>query len=632
MTQRVQSRPSRARASLTVKQPKPGWFMPCSCALFFAGYYLFLIWFAEPKVQYFGRPVAFLFDKRFFKNLLIRPGGLVEYVSAGLYQCYQWNYLGAAITTLLALLLTVGAWLLLRSDKRTEAGTLSLWPAVALLVVQRQYAFAWMETSLALVCAMLLAGAYAWLPARSVWGRGVLFLALSLAIYPILAGAYLVFAFYCGLVEALTGRRYLFMTGLWVCAAVVPLGGALLFAVHPAESYLLLLPFGLGTFSTVKALLPYVALPLALGVATLTSPPAPSPAGNQRKRAAAMGARWGLRLRPALLVILAVASVSLGWNGNSQRIARINCLAHDRQWEQVLEEAGLLSAYTPAAVAQINRALCQTGRLPGEMFNYPQSANYDLWLSMHKTLDPNQCMVASDLLFELGQVNRAERMAGEALELNGYLPEVLRRLADVEVLKGEPEAARIFLNLLAKTPFHGKWADERRRELAVDPGLSKDPELRQVRLLALREDSPFAMTTEPILLQCLRQNHTNRMAFEYLMAHFLLNRDLENFVHYLGGAKVFKYPEIPKHYEEALVLAQGLKGAALNIPDINGKMPGEEATRKYERFRDFMRSKGNNPEVAKTLLSAEFGNTYWYYFAFGGSSSAFMLKEMGTHR
>ena len=57
-----------------------------------------------------------------------------------------------------------------------------------------------------------------------------------------------------------------------------------------------------------------------------------------------------------------------------------------------------------------------------------------------------------------------------------------------------------------------------------------------MRSLQVTGDYPFETTTEKILLQCLRQNQTNRTAFEYLMAYYLLTMNLDSFVNYFPGA------------------------------------------------------------------------------------------------
>lgn len=601
-------------------------FYGAAFAIFFLVYYVFIALWAEPRVQYFGRPAAFRFDERFFQAFLIRPGGLVEYVASGLHQCYQYTWLGAAVTTGIAGLFAFGTWLLLARIGRGPVRSLCLWPTLGLLLIERQYSFARLEVTLALLGAVWLAAGYVWLPMKNVWQRWLAFVLLAAPAYALLAGASLAFAFYCGLLEIVAWRRYLLALALWVVAAVLPYGGAWFFSVQLWDAYLLLLPFGLGEFSPYIAAAIYAGIPLAVLARAAQSLVQPELMEPRSKRPRGWG--WRPLVEPALLILIIGAVVRVSWNGNTQRLARINCLSHDRLWSSVLEQAHFLSAYNPSAISHINRALCQTGRLSYEMFRYPQKEEYDFWITPHNSFAISQCMVASDLLFEIGQVNRAERMAGEALELNGYLPDVLKRLADVNVLRGDLQAAGIFLNILAKTPFYGNWAAQRKREIEVDPKLSGDATLQQVRSLALTEDHPFGMATDQVLIQCLRQNRSNRMAFEYLMAHYLLTRELDSFVRYLPGAKSMSYQEIPTHYEEALLIAQKLKGAPIGIPNINGKTPLPETIQRFERFNDQMRMWGKDLDRAKVGMLSEFGDTYWYYYVFYGSGSALALTDL----
>ena len=625
MKKRIQSATQRKAGKAGKVQPAlesgPRWSLGWAYALFFLAYCVVIVLWAEPRVQHFGRPRAFYFDEGFFRSFLIRPGGLVEYMARGLQQCYQFTWLGAGITTALAGLLALGSWLLLGKLKPGPAGTLCLWPAVGLLAVQQQYAFPWLETGLGLLGAVWLAVAYAWVPVKRPWLRWLVFLGMSWPTYAVLAGAYLVFALYCGLVEVLAWRRYWLALALLGLAALVPAVGSWYFSVHLSDAYHLLLPSGLKDFPIVMAALPYAALPLA-GLAKAgrfflySAPEKPPTKGKTRPRF-----NWRRMIEPALLALLAVGVVGWGWNPIHQRRARIKCLSQDRKWDGVLAEARLLPVYDPSMIAHINRALCETGRLPYEMFAYPQKPDYAFWLSANYSED-GWSMVPCEELFELGQINRAERIGGEALEMNGYLPDVLKRLADVNVLKGEPQTARIFLNILAKTPFQGAWARQRLRALDADPRLPNDPEIQRVRALQVAGDYPFEATTEDILLQCLRQNQTNRAAFEYLMAYYLLTLNPDSFVHYFRAARNFNYPEIPTHYEEALVLAQRLKGAPLAIPDINGKQPRAETIQRFERFNEQVALRGNDLQRAKIELAAEFGSTYWYYFTFGASGAA----------
>ena len=606
----------------------PRWSLSLAYALFFLAYCVVIAFWAEPRVQHFGRPTAFYFDERFFQGFLIRPGGVVEYMARGLHQCYQFTWLGAGITTALAGLLALGSWLLLGKLKPGPVGTLCLWPVVGLLAIQRQYAFPWLETGLGLLGALWLAVAYAWMPLRRPWLRWLVFLGMSWPTYAVLAGAYLVFALYCGLVEVLAWRRYWLTLALLGLAASVPAVGSWYFSVHLSDAYLLLLPFGLGHFPIVMAALPYAVLPLAGLAKAGRFLLYPAPEKPQTRSKARPRFDWRRMIEPALLALLAVGVVGVGWNPIPQRLARIKCLAHDQKWEDVLKEAQILPVYDPSTIAQVNRALCETGRLPYEMFAFPQKPDYAFWLSANYSEDGFQSMVPCEALFEMGQINRAERIAGEALELDGYLPDVLKRLADVNVLKGEPQTARIFLNILAKIPFQHAWARQRLRALDAAPRLPDDPEIQRVRALQVAGDYPFEKTTEKILLQCLLQNQTNRTAFEYLMAYYLLTMNLDSFVYYFHGARNFDYSELPAHYEEALVLAQKLKGAPLAIADINGKQLRTETIQRFERFNEQVALRSNDLPRAKIELAAEFGSTYWYYYTFGASGAAVTRTDL----
>ena len=610
------------------RKPGPRWTWGLAYALFFLAYGVTIAMWAEPRVQFFGRPAAFYFDERFLRSFLIWPGGIAEFLSRGLHQCYQFTWLGVAITSTLAGFLALGSWLLLRKIGPGAAGVLCLWPSLGVLAIQRQYEFPWLETGLGLTGAVWLAVAYVGMPSKKPWLRLLVFLGISLPAYAVLAGAYLVFALYCGLLEMLAWRRYWLALALWCVAASIPVVGAWYFALHLPDAYLLLLPFGLGHFPIVMAMLPYAALPLAILVKA-GRPFFHSGSDNPKLKSGAQPHfNWRRLVEPALSILLAVGAVGLGWNSMAQRLARIQCLSHDREWNSVLREAQLLSAYNPSTIAQVNRALCETGRLPYEMFAYPQKPDYAFWLSAIYSEDGSQSMVPCEVLFEVGQINRAERIAGEALELNGYLPDVLKRLADVNVLKGEPQTARVFLNILAKTPFQRAWARQRLRALDAAPRLPDDPEIQRVRALQVAGDYPFEATTEKMLLQCLRQNQTNRAAFEYLMAYYLLTMNLDSFVHYFRGARNFDYSELPTNYEEALVLAQKLKGATLAIPNINGKQPRAETIQRFERFNEQVALRSNDLQRAKIELVAEFGSTYWYYYVFNTSGAALTRTDL----
>ena len=65
---------------------------------------------------------------------------------------------------------------------------------------------------------------------------------------------------------------------------------------------------------------------------------------------------------------------------------------------------------------------------------------------------------------------------------------------------------------------------------------------------------------ESLLLRLLKRNRHNRMAFEYLMAHYLLTDKLEKLVANLYRFGDFDYPQLPRHCQEALIIYQETTG------------------------------------------------------------------------
>ncbi|MFQ6098321.1 MAG: DUF6057 family protein, partial [Armatimonadota bacterium] len=331
----------------------------------------------------------------------------------------------------------------------------------------------------------------------------------------------------------------------------------------------------------------------------------------------------------AVPFVVAVATALLSYDSSRRRTLRINALAAREMWPEVLREArGLpLDRETSAVVPIINRALYETGRLPYDMFAYPQHPTlFMVGLAIRGRTAPElyRARMAAyfqtgDMDLQLGLVNAAEHQAHEALENLGEYPEVLKQLALVDIVKGQSEAARVFLNALSKRMHYRRWARDALRRLEADPTWSRDPEVRRIRELMIRDRSVIlSMSVERRLQELLRTNRRNRMAFEYEMAAYLVARDLDDFVAELHRLDDFDYPGIPRLYEEAIVVYENTYGKKV---DLNGREVSAQTRRAYDDFlRAFMPYyvRGDR-QAARDALKARFGNTFFFYFSFGES-------------
>jgi hypothetical protein len=212
---------------------------------------------------------------------------------------------------------------------------------------------------------------------------------------------------------------------------------------------------------------------------------------------------------------------------------------------------------------------------------------------------------------ELGQVNEAEHLAHEALEIEGNRPDLLRLLAQINILKDRPQAARVFLNLLAQAPFQGAWAGGCLRDLENDPRLPDDQALALIRSRMVTTDLPHdQMPAESLFQQLLQSNPRNQMAFDYLLAQYLVTRDLDRLIKQLGRLDDFGYSAIPRHLEEAVLLYQRLNGVPV---DLHGRQIRPEAVQRFGQFIEALNRARKNPND-RPALARNFRDTFWFYF------------------
>jgi hypothetical protein len=120
-----------------------------------------------------------------------------------------------------------------------------------------------------------------------------------------------------------------------------------------------------------------------------------------------------------------------------------------------------------------------------------------------------------------------------------------------------------------------------------------------------------------VLNKHLEKNPDHRLSFEYLMAWHMLNKDMESVKKCMDAYfHRFSYPNLPVHYEEALMAYQNMNPSV----GILEQYPVSKLTR--ERFNAYVQAyKLAQTNRQKTKLYQQFGNTYWFYLHFRQSKS-----------
>jgi len=596
--------------------------------LFFLLYYLYLWLVVDLRLIYHGGGVVtnfpvFYTGWGFFRESVSWPGGLVGYISAFFAQFFYIGWAGTLVATTQAWLF----WQCSGSIMKAISGWLVRWicfiPVIGLLVIYSQYSYQFTVTT-ALLVALVFVCLYLRIPLKSKPAALLVFLVLSIILYATAGWAYLLFAVLCAIYELLVRRRWLISVTYLVAAPVVSyIEGLLIFDTSVADVPHCLRSFYYETGSVIVTVLCilYLFLPLTVtglwllgtGTSSASAKKSEEAEGHSPGRFAVWRAGTvakGIGL--VLPFVMGVVAIGLSHNNRLKTILEVDYYACRGMWPEVLQVARQHSNYGVANFA-VNRALYHTGRLAEDMFAYPQHPGA-LFLATKTNEAAYWGLI--DTFFYLGQMNLAKYALTLCIETYGEQPILLKRLALVNMVKGDTGAARVCLGALSKTLFDSDWAREYLAKIERDPNLSTDEDVRRLRSLVPTIDRDLKSVNENVFLDLLDSNRQNRMAFEYLMGFYLLTRQFDKFAGNLGRLDDFDYGGIPRVYEEAILLYN-----ALEKKDV---LPGREiSVESRERFNNFFKvfigRYGANKSLALKELARDYSDSYLFYSIYGRS-------------
>jgi hypothetical protein len=618
--------------------------------IFFILFYLYLWLYIDLKLIYHGAGVitnfpVFYKGWPFFLQFLSYPGGPVEYLSAFLSQLFYYSWAGALIVTVQAWLICLCLNYLLKAANSPKGHLICFALPILLLVSYTQYTY-YFITTMAFLTALLIVCLYLkiTLSRSKVFSCVIVYLILSVILYYIAGGAFLLFAVLCSVYELIFRSRYkISLFYLLSAVATAYLLGVLVFGINIIDAFSNLLPFSWKILNyearkrgvtIVYAL--YLLPPLTLLVfglwqrlgerlQTVKKQTVRKPAKEHRNIISSLPAKifsWysrspKLEFLVELLLLLAIAgsTVFFSRNDNLRTRFKVDYYAFHKMWPELLISAQRCPT-DPFVAHDVNRALYQRGRLGYDMFSWPQHPDY-LFLSDKKY--KWMYWQIFDVFLDIGVVNIAENDLTECLEGIGDRPMVLQRLALINMVKGNLGSAKIYLGALSKTLFNADWAKQYLDLLKTDPNLSTDKYIQHLRSLCLDKDClTHSLLKERTLSWLLERNSQNRMAFEYLMAWYMLNKQLGKFVQNLERLHDLGYREVPTHYEEAALIYVYGTGKPIQL---DGYLSSPEKRRQIEDFSKLLNSYGRDKKAAFNELSRNFCNTYFFYYTYAPSSS-----------
>ena len=268
-------------------------------------------------------------------------------------------------------------------------------------------------------------------------------------------------------------------------------------------------------------------------------------------------------LLTALVVAIMGSFVWKNANFRAEKVMQYDFMARHQQWNRILETVNKEKPNNQIGVTVQNLALAMHGVLLDQLFNYHQNGIAGLLPDVKE--DATSPLPTAEAFYQLGMINVAQRTVFEAQEAILDFQKSGRcymRLAQTNLINGQYEVARKYLSALQKTLFYRDWANETLTLLGDEAAIAKHPEYGRLRKMAYDEDLTFGRASSrsatsseldgsrltgdfyfsdhvtPEMLQSLYlRNRDNGLAYQYLVAYYLLTGDQEGYNNFISSIK-----------------------------------------------------------------------------------------------
>ena len=241
----------------------------------------------------------------------------------------------------------------------------------------------------------------------------------------------------------------------------------------------------------------------------------------------------------ALVAIIMGTLVWKNANFRAEKVMQYDFMARHQQWNRILETANREKPNNQIGVTVQNLALAMHGVLLDQLFNYNQNGIAGLLPDVKE--DATSPLPTAEAFYQLGMINVAQRTVFEAQEAILDFQKsgrCYKRLAQTNLINGQYEVARKYLSALQKTLFYRDWANETLPLLGDEAAIAKHPEYGRLRKMAYDDDFYFSDHVTPEMLQSLYlRNRDNGLAYQYLVAYYLLTGDQEGYNNFISSIK-----------------------------------------------------------------------------------------------
>jgi len=589
-----------------------------------------LLWF-ESDVQWkVQQNNLFLFSTLFFKQTMVEPGGLLQYLGKFFTQFFYWPWLGTVLLCGWWLLLT---WITKRALSIPDRwSALALAPTVILLAMNVSLGYWVYEMKLQGYYLMPTIGTTAmmallWLfrVAKNEWMRLMLAVMTVVAGYPLMGAYALAAALLMAVMtwsldasQAKQGKNGSpapfspIKKGITSAAALAAIAGIpqlyyqwVYYQTNAINLYVTALP----DFTIVDTYpayrIPYFVLLATLAILIFLTKIIQ---GNKPGRWLTMGIQ-------GVLLAGGAWCVCHYWyqNDNFHHELRMQRCIEQADWKGVVEEGEKQQGEpTRAIVMMHNLALSRLGRQCDEMYNFPKGSakpDTELPVYMHNT-------AGRMIYYQYGILNECHRMCMEQGVNFGWTNELLQYLTRCALLGDERQVTRKYIDILKETLFYRSWAEHMEHLLNDREALLADAETGPVTHMLHHVDRKGSDGgyVEKYLMTILSETDADDLYFqEQAVLGAMWTRNNHDFwqriAHYV---ELSPNGVIPRIFLEAACLFGTMEGR----PDLEGNID-PQILKSFQGFMNQMEQcKGMSmPQMRKVLLP-QYGHTYFFEYFF----------------
>lgn len=555
----------------------------------------FYFWMAKGYIGLCEETDFFVSDRSFWERFMTKPGGWTEYAACFLLQFYKWKVAGAFLLTFFPLLAFVFTRKMVGrlGISRRSVGIASI-PFIVMCSIQC-YSGSSLSEMLKVVCFLGLVCGFMYIPQVNI--RYILYTLGLPFFYLVLSPVGCIFLYVTLMLYDLKSGRRKFsweVYALWgVLLILYPRLWQNRMYIMPDENLYFLSERNAGG-KFIYGLWFVYAYGIVLWVLSFR---------KERKRKEETLAKPSFNAgRWSVFIILLGIGLCCFYPYRQERFWRLDQAVEKGEWEEALREGKQIEELSREEFYLIALALANKGMLGEQLFDFPVWGIGCLYLP--RETDYSTSILGSEFYYRMKIPNEAIHWAFQASVASqwGMNFRILRRLVELNLMKGDRPAADKYLALLEHSTLHRSWCKEKREDLQQGTTERIYPQ----------EAYDFFIGGRPFLSDMGRIIDAGRgkgLVLDYILCGLLLNKDLEKFCQIFTGYYFVQEGEkIPKAYEEALLVAEALGRNAVTARNYSIRPETREAFQSYNTL--YKNYRKNAKQMGK------FRNTWWYYCHF----------------